>query len=561
MLQRSIGRLAQFMANPDSLYRAIRERYGAGGALPEQWQTLLESLPKSGPLLQFDGEKGKWLVDIFSSSPAVASAVGSETAVAPPSVPVVPTQAAEPEPVVEVEGANPPIEANEGQPDAAEDGATAEDYSMALQKAVKPMKPITFVSPEESVGQLQAAILRESIGTIQAIDREIRDMTEERLNLDRLATELRIIDISPPFEAFVLSARSVAEVLRHGQMSALDSASVSVIHGYRENLRQASGPVLKTFFLAALLASSEGKLWDPRRLSAALRFLSTELEFSTHSTEQLDELLSNLLIEAFALRERGTSLVNEFPFLAEVTVSQEALKEAADQAPQFASRLTSIEDPSLLRWCYGSRARKLIRHLRSGDRLPSMSFLELRLLYEGKVTRFSGDPNAITLGDYARALRAANAAGAEDFIMTVFLKLGFVSYVRKTITAPDVKKKIDPDLWQDIQEQAELQDAKPGVHRVLIVTGEPLKWVPSTQWAVVQLDPELVQKLETPQVSTCLTGKDVDGETTIRIRRLLPGVRVTALEEDAGSVDEAIRRSLSSSSRPSNPPSSSASTL
>lgn len=564
LLQASIGRLAQFMANPDSLYRAIRDKYGAGGTLPEQWQTLLELLPKSGPLMQSSGEKGKWLVDIFSSSPMVVASAPAAAAPPPPVAPAPPPPHPAEESPDEVEEPFLMSELEESAPEAAsmpnwgpvpsaspspllDLGPTAspspEDYSMELKSSVKPMKPIKFVTPEQAAARLNTAVLQEAIRTVQAIDAQLRQMTEERLNLDRMATELRVIDISPPFDAFVSSARAVTESQREGNNGVVDSASASVIHQYQENLRRASGSLLKSVFMAALLASSPGNVLNPRSLTGTLRFLSAELEFATLSAEQMDGLLSDLLIEAFQLGTPGIPLTAEFPFLADVSPSPEALREAANQAPRSASRLISIEDPSLVRRCYTNRTHNLILHLRSGKRLPPMSFFELRLLYAGKVTRFSGDPSAMPLGDYAYALRAAHAAGAEEFIMAVFLKLGFAGYVQKTLKETDVRAQIDPDLWQDLVEQADLTKDTPV--RVLIVTVLPFPWPPSTTTAVVQLDPEMVQKLEIPRVTVCLTGKDVDGETTIKIRKLLPGIRVVPLE-DATNVDEAIRRSLAS---------------
>jgi hypothetical protein len=227
-------------------------------------------------------------------------------------------------------------------------------------------------------------------------------------------------------------------------------------------------------------------------------------------------------------------------------------------AQQVAKRLMSL-DKSMVSACYRNRAHNLILHMRSGNRLPPMDLVELRLLYSDKVTRFSGDPNTISLGDYARALRGADAAGAEGFIMTAFLKLGFVSYVQKTLNESDVRAQIDPELWQDIVEQA--GSFNEPSQKALIVSGELLKWVPSTEWAVVQLDPELVFRLETPRVTVCMTGRDVDAETTIRIRKLmLPGVKVVPLEDEAGDVESAIRRALYVQSEDKNlPPGQSAS--
>jgi hypothetical protein len=578
LLQGYVARLAQFLARPESLQQAIRDRYTVAGALPEEWQTLLELMPKTGPVLQVSGEKGKWLVGIHSAAPSAPQA-GARSESEPVSIQVAPTEQSVPveekAPVEQLE----PIERNEEVlleaaevvddrieltppvPEPAPDSvaAPAEERGRVEETGAQPVIRTDAASGDPAPAPTQARVSLESIRTVEAIDQEIRVMTEERLNLDRMASELRILEISPPFEAFESSAKRVADALRRTPPETSDPIRMQIIELYQDNLQRGWGVMLKSCLLAALLASSDGREMGPRSLTATLRFLSLELEFASLSTEQINSLLDNLAAGAGFLPGRESDLASAFNGLSAVLIDPMMLGKAVAVAPQLAGRLMSLEDRSMVSACYRNRAHNLILHMRSGNRLPPMDLVELRLLYADRVTRFSGDPNTISLGDYARALRSADAAGAEDFIMTVFLKLGFVSYVRKTLKEPDVRAQIDPALWQDIVEQADF--SKERLQNALIVSGEPLKWVPSTEWAVVQLDPELVFRIETPRVTVCMTGRDVDGETTIRLRKLLPGVRVVPLEDEAGDFESAIRRGLYVQSEDKNLPPSQSSSL
>jgi hypothetical protein len=577
LLQGFVARLAQFLARPESLQQAIRDRYTVAGALPEDWQTLLELMPKTGPVLRVNGEQGKWLVGIHSAAPSVTQA-GARPESQPAAAQAAPTEPRVPiEEKTRLEQLQPVEENTEVVPQAADDP----DDRIELTLPVPGPKPDSVAAPAEERGGPEeigaqaiiggdaasgdetpapswAQVSLESIQTIKAIDREIRVTTEERLNLDRMASELRILEISPPFEAFELSAKSVSDALRRTPPETPDPIATQIIKLYQDNLQRGWGVMLKTCLLAALLASSEGRKISPRNLTAALRFLSSELEFASLSTEQIDSLLDNLAIGTGFQPGRESQLAIAFHSFSGASIDLPMLGRTWVDAQQVAKRLMSL-DKSMVSACYRNRAHNLILHMRSGNRLPPMDLVELRLLYSDKVTRFSGDPNTISLGDYARALRGADAAGAEGFIMTAFLKLGFVSYVQKTLNESDVRAQIDPELWQDIVEQA--GSFNEPSQKALIVSGELLKWVPSTEWAVVQLDPELVFRLETPRVTVCMTGRDVDAETTIRIRKLmLPGVKVVPLEDEAGDVDIAIRRALYVQSEDKNlPPGQSAS--
>jgi hypothetical protein len=555
LLQKNLGRLAQFMASPDLLYQAIREKYGAGGTLPEQWQTLLELLPKSGPLLEVSGESGKWLVDIHSAAPPVVQAAAPP--VAPPQGESQALSAAPAEPKEvgldeEAKAAADPLEGVPYIPVYIPEPPRM--VAPAAQKSVTDGIPAASTAAAPAFAPNQNESILDSIRNIQAVDQEIRNMTEERLNLERMASELRVIDISPPFEAFRSNAQFVTDALRQFPNSPPDPARVLILNQYQDNLTRGTGALLKAFFLAALGASSDGRIMNARGLTSTLRFLSTELEFASQSTDQINKMLDDLALSASPLEGAQASLLEQFRSLSGVSLEPQALRNAVSSGQQLGSLLPSLGDPGIVRFTYSKRARDLILHLRSGGRLQPLDQTDLRLLYAGKITRFSGDPNMLSLGDYARALSGADAVGAEGFIMTVFLKLGFVGYVQKTLKETDIRAQIDPELWQDLVEQAGLAKEPTG-GRVLIVTGRRLEWIPSTQWAVVQLDPDLVKRLETPQVNLCMTGRDVDGEATIGIRRLVPGAKVAPLEEDATTVDEAIRRALSAPT--SAPPSSS----
>ena len=567
LLRENVARLAQFLSRPESLQEAIRNKYATSGVLPEDWQTLLELLPKSGPLLQVTGEQGKWLMDIHSMapppSPAEPAPPANEPAAptSPEQKPPAETAPVEQKEVIEQKEAVEQKEVIE-QKEAVEQKAPIETPVFEVQTAFAPLKQIQLQPPNPPIdataprpwtdAQAQAPVdaigkLQEIIRTVQAVDQEIRNSTEERLNLDRIASELRILDISPPFEAFQSAARTLTESLRMPSQN-VPPDCVSILTQYDANLRRGWGALLNAFRLAAFLNTASGRVLNPRSQNAALRFLSSELEFASLSTNQITEVLLD------ELRPHDPAKPPEMPPMPappQDDLGPVSLQKAWMEGAQLG--YTERIDDSLdgLKRLYERRAHDLILHMRSGNRLPAVDRTELLLVYKGSLTHFSGDPNTIPLGDYARALAGANAALAEGFIMAALLKLGFVHYVRNALMKADVQNSITPGLWEDLREQSEL--LKDRSNRALIITGDPLPWPPSTRWAVVQLSPDLALKLETPRATVCVTGRDVDGETTIRLRKAIPGVKFGTLDEEAGNVDEAIRRALGEPSPKSGP--------
>lgn len=546
LLQGYVSKLAQLLAAPESLQQAIREKYTVAGALPKEWQTLLELMPKTGPVLEVSGARGKWLVGLHSTAPskmgtgASPAAAGAPTQSAPthkaPSSEEPSAKTVEPtvdEPAIQLDRYHAPVDPSELESLVAFASTGSDSERSGAQQGSSAERASNGETDRKPT---LADALMESIGTVESIDQEIRDLTEERLNLSRMALELRILDISPPFEAFQTQAISLSDTFKRAPSADVDVAPVQIVSQYYKNLTVGWPVILKSFFVASLLASSDGKAMSSRSLTDALRLLSSELNFASLPAEQIDRLLDRWAIQAGHLGNTESLIPRNFEDFPNLPLGG-ILSKTIEDARILAQGLTYLMDQSYVTTCYTNRAHNLILHLRSGNRLPPVDLIELRLLFSGRVTRFSGDPNLLSLGDYARALRAASDVGAEAFTLTIFLKLGFVSYVSKWFNLPNTPPQLDP-LWQDIAEQAS-SSKEPSLH-ALIVSREPLRWVPSNQCAVVELDPELLSRIQIPEASICMTGSDIDGSTTIEIRKMLPYTKVVPLELDSGTEGKPI---------------------
>jgi len=606
LLQGYVTRLAHFLASPESLQQEIRDRYSEAGTLPKQWQTVLELMPK-GPMLKVAGESGEWLVGYHSAAPWAphvearpedetkqAEAIPAIGPTVPSSSQIGASEGSENRPAESVlaEATSAEITSVDRSQEKTQEALSKDLEPTALVEAIqsgvaesvidqsevqretpaaagKPVESSIQGEPETkrvtrgdapkrrpSAESTHIRLALEAVRTIEAIDQKIRALTEERVNLDRMALELRLLDISPPFEAFQSSARSLQDRERKNMPGIPDPIHLQIVGQYQDNLRRGWSGMLKTLYLAALLAFDPDEASNSRALTSTLRFLSSELDFASLSTEQINSLLNDLAARARSLGVAESSMNVMFYNLSAMTMSAENIDKALANAKFLAKGLTNLKYTFRVMECYQNRARNLILHMRSGNRLPPMDLIELRLLYVGAVTRFTGDPNKLSLSDYANALRAASTVDAKGFMMTVFLKLGFVRYVREALLDANVRNMIHPDLLQDIEEQAELSKEPP--QRVLIVTREPLNRYPIPDLAVVSLDPQMVLNGMAPPVDVCMTGSDIDGNTTISLRSFLRGTKVIPLEVDTGrTLTGAVQRALANQPDPKSPPTAS----
>ena len=143
LLLEVVQQVAGFLQRPADLEKAVAERFNP---IPEDWLNILEMLPKEGVLVEQDG-KMYWRYDYFGK---------------PQTLP----EAKRPEGV----GLEPEL-----QPEVRRLGATVSEVAEAIDR-------------------------------VREVENAVRQYTEERLNLDRLAVELRLLNTSPPHSAFAVSS-------------------------------------------------------------------------------------------------------------------------------------------------------------------------------------------------------------------------------------------------------------------------------------------------------------------------------------------------------------------
>ncbi|HEX4748379.1 MAG TPA: hypothetical protein VH302_02455 [Bryobacteraceae bacterium] len=442
-LHEAVGKLAQFLQNPKSLAEAI-ENGVASGALDSEWKTLTEFLPKSGSFLTIEGDRGRWLVDI------------AQTAAQQPDAP---------------------------RPEQAE----------AAQKEVQQQ-------PQSAPALPDINELSDRIRTIQAVDAEIRQATEERLNLSRVATELRLMDLSPPYEAFADSAASVMSYRGAAPHTQADSPSfsgdVAIVEQYAANFQRASPAIQKAVFLAALLACRDPKGYSPRSFSRALHLLAEELEFSSATPEKIEERLDEVALEIRDALDRLAEFV-EYANLPKKPLGPARLVSIIGNARMMDKELPELA-PELQDAYYFERATALVLHLRSGLPLRIVNLTELRLRFIEAVPEFHGNPDELPLHVYGRALASAMYYGSFGFSLALLLKLGFSEYVRAKLAqrAPGFAERLpdqDVRLYEDLYEEAAKSGTRP--KQVLVVAHEPFpQWRPSRRYAALLVPTKEVEE-------------------------------------------------------------------
>jgi hypothetical protein len=503
LLRSSISRLAQLMAQPESLHQLIRDKYAAGGILPESWQTLLELLPTSGPLLSVSGDQAEWLVDINSAATS-------------------------------------PLDGQQPQEAAGDHGPVAEKGPRTVEATA------VEETPPEPKTPYDFKLVRDTVRRIEAINDEIREMTEERLNLERIASDLRIIAISPPYEAFRKSAAYVMAVGEAPTQKDSDPAGdLAMIDQYSRNLTRGSGAIQKVFLLAVLLAADDRKGYSPRTLSRALQHLASDCGFAAASTEQVEQLVEGVVA---GLREplsaRVSAIQTEFRNLSKQPLRPGTLISILLKGRELSKDLLDISDPSWVLSYYRERAHALILHLRTDHPLSPPSFDGLRLCFADRAPAFYGDPNDFSLSKYLSVFARAFEAEAAEFICALFLKFGFADFVREKIKEEEAANQFDKELWEDLYEQAALH--KERTEQVLIVSRAPLAWTLSRKYATLFLNPELAGDFDLPHLTVFLSDQDPTTMGSIQQRIKFKGAAPRPIKFDptAANLDEAVEQAL-----------------
>ena len=293
-----------------------------------------------------------------------------------------------------------------------------------------------------------------AIDEIEQVNAAIRLYTGDRLTLEELGTDLRLLPVSPTYQTFETSASQYRANAGAGPVEQTYSSlgsDKSQMQSYSGIVKTALKAMKRVIFLAEFLAcerrrfrsQGDDTLASPgsRLRFDMVRFLAKNLDFVRLNAAQIDSMLA----EAGDEFEEGESAIGKQ--FKEINSDVSPLNR--DWATQIQERMKELcqgTAPLILRdppdvwtnYYFRDRADAMILHLRNKQDLKRLSLRDLRVLASVRllsgfdVPALHGDPEKMPLLDYAEALSATRlytTPSAFTLAVTLLIKLGFGNQV------------------------------------------------------------------------------------------------------------------------------------
>jgi len=287
----------------------------------------------------------------------------------------------------------------------------------------------------------QVAYVEKQIKLVEELEKAIRAYTEQRIGLESLGSELRLLAISPTFGSFANSASNYRANAGLGP-SELPYPSLttdqSMIREYCENVRRSLRAIKRAVFLAELLATGKEDLPSAWTRTKMLRLLATDLDFQRMSSVQIDELLGSFR-EDLEIDPADVGVRNAFAALETETtpLDEQWIRELQTEMKARAVRVLALDWSTATAEYFSRRTRALILHARNRQPLTRLSLYELRVRGFFDAPSFHGDADGIPLIDYANALaetRRSLSSSSFLFALALFEKLGFGRQIEAVLT-------------------------------------------------------------------------------------------------------------------------------
>jgi hypothetical protein len=426
VLYGSIQQVARLLSNPTTFKASVEDKLRK--TFSEEWNDV-KGMIRDPALLQLVGDKWYWLFDINANALQVP------------------------------------------QPGA---GAAAEP--LVMQPAPVQQDPV-------------AATLA-AIRQVEEVDAAIRLYTDDRLTLEELGTELRLLPVSPTFKSFEACASQYRAHAGAGHLEETYpslSSDKSLIQTYATTVWESNNVIKRVIFLAEFLGHERIRyrpqgagvhLLGSRLRSDMVRFIATNLDFARLNSTEIDQMLSQFWFE-----DSESEIVDEFRKIEVYTTPLDG-----NWATQIQLRIGELyreTAPPIARWppdeawidvYFRDRADAMILHLRKKQDLKPFSLRDLRVLASARlpsgfeVPAIHGDPDKMTLLDYADALTATRQyakSSALTLAVTLLVKLGFGRQVETFV--PQYLEGLKSDDVSDLFEAARA-NRRPG-DRVFLVLG------------------------------------------------------------------------------------------
>jgi hypothetical protein len=428
LLYAVIEQMAHLLSDRD-LFKGNVSQKVAQKQLPREWTDVGEMLPGQ-PLLKKSGDEWHWLFDINANPLQL-----------PPIASVIAGPAAM-------------------QPKAAEPG--------------------------------QVAFTESKITFVEAVEEAIRFYTDQRLNLDKLGTDLRLLAISPTYISFSMAASSYRASAGSGPMEQTYpslTTDKALIEEYERNIRSALKSIKRTMFLAELLAwekISGNASPGTRTRDEMIKLIAADLDFNHLNAAQIDALLAEFKDDfepdRQAARDAFERIALDDTPLSPAWVRQleeelQILGKAYYSPPYNAPGAAPISR-DLAEIYFAGRGRALIMHARDKRALKRLSFAELTARAVLELPPLHGDPEMIRLLDYSDSFVATKSRSnkfAPLFELALLATLGFGKQIAAQVPlfAGPLSATVGEELTADLIEAA--KSSRRSGERVMLVVGGSLE--------------------------------------------------------------------------------------
>jgi hypothetical protein len=323
------------------------------------------------------------------------------------------------------------------------------------------------------------------IQQIRALDKFISDLTEGRMNLDRLATQIHLLSISPAWPSVDGAIRGfhAASPAMKAQPDPTLLDHISLIESYGSMLDQAAGAIRRSLVIGtAMTLVMPGRSYV-RQLDHALRLLAADLRFAKLGTPEI-LLLLQAFDESVLLASASVGLTIDKYFDVSDTDQQAWTSELQAWAKELYGRrdkFVFVPDQAVPE--HDARWRNfLIGRFRTRQSVYIPILPDLLLRAMDVALAFNTDLNDMTYQDYAQVLFNLKVppilpTGPDDpFLLDcVLMELGFARQVAERLSSQPLLSAEALDII-DLCKSPEMERNPTSSERVVLVMGgEPEK--------------------------------------------------------------------------------------
>jgi len=328
--------------------------------------------------------------------------------------------------------------------------------------------------------------IAEHIGFIQDLDSLLRLASGERLDLDRLASQIQLLGLSPAWPSVEMAMRTLEPSAGSMATTGAAQSAESIIESYARMLDTAWPAIRRAMALAVVLANAMPGSNSARKFDAALRMLAADLRFGKIEMAKCIALLTQLDLRAKDFgRELNVRAIEELfgisgsefqPWKNKFVSLMMALAVAT---PILVSPKAIAEHQNRWKYFFSMRFRR-------GDSVFIPAFEDLLLRAQGAALPMETELNEMTYLKYAEVLSYL-AGMSEDplLLQAILIELGFSKEVSARITTSEQISSSEIEMVE-LCNLARVQ--KNGERVLLAIGGSPGNFKVSPEGDVLEIE-------------------------------------------------------------------------